>query len=320
MIRPLQIPRRSAFTLIELLVVIAIIAILIGLLLPAVQKVREAAARMKCNNNLKQIVLALHSYHDANNEFPRNNPLVTRPSDGRTFVERPWTITLLPYLEQENLFKQWNLGQGYAEGTNRTLVQTPVPVYKCPSSTGQPVETFLPPPASFSADSTALAGSSFRACLVEYAPVLSVARPPMGVSDPRDKGLLQQTEKVTMASVTDGLSNTVAFGENSAWRQGLIRGGRQHPTFPNNAAGFGFLGGWVRLLPIPTDNTGAVLRGGPCLINCTNYAGVNMYSFHTGGVNIGLADGSVRFLRESASMDAVYRLMAVSDGLPNVEE
>jgi prepilin-type processing-associated H-X9-DG protein len=71
---------------------------------------------------------------------------------------------------------------------------------------------------------------------------------------------------------------------------------------------------------IPTDATGATLRGGNCLINCTNYAGVNMYSFHTGGANIGLADGSVRFLRESASMDAVYRLIAIADGLPNVEE
>jgi len=310
---------RTAFTLIELLVVIAIIAILIGLLLPAVQKVREASARMQCSNNLKQLGLALQGYHNSYNEFPRNNPLVTRASDGRTFVELPWTLTLLPFVEQENLFKQWNRTLGYAEGTNRTLVQTPLSVYKCPSSRGQAVETFLPPSASFSADSIALAGSSFPACLVEYAPVLSVARPPMGTTDPRDKGLLQQTERVRIANVTDGLSNTLAFGENSAWRQGYIRGGEPHPTFPNNAAGFGHLGAWVRLVPVPTDNSGATLRGGPCLINCTNYAGVNLFSFHAGGTNIALADGSVRFLSETTSMDAVYRLMAVSDGLPNIE-
>jgi prepilin-type N-terminal cleavage/methylation domain-containing protein/prepilin-type processing-associated H-X9-DG protein len=311
--------RRKAFTLIELLVVIAIIAILIGLLLPAVQKIREAANRMKCGNNLKQLGLGLQNYHDTFGEFPKNNPLVTRASDSRTFVEQPWSITLLPFLEQDNVFKQWNLGLGYAEGSNLTTVRTAIPAYKCPSSTGPAVVSFLPPSASFSADSTALAGSSFLASQVEYAPVLSIGRPPMGATDPRDPGLLPQNGGARIFTVTDGLSNTLAFGENSAWRTGLIRGNVPHPTFPNNAAGFGNLGGWVRLLPIPTDSTGAILRGGPCLINCSNYAGVNMYSFHTGGANIALADGSVRFLRDSASMDSVYRLMAVADGLPNVD-
>jgi prepilin-type processing-associated H-X9-DG protein len=275
---------------------------------------------MKCQNNLKQLGLALQNYHDSQGQYPRNNPLVTRTSDSRAFVERPWTIELLPYLEQNNLYRQWNLSLGYAEGTNRILVASPVPSYKCPSSHTNSVEMFQPPSAAFSADSQALAGSPFQAATVEYFAPLSVRRPPMTTADPIERGLLQQTAVVRIANVSDGLSNTIAFGEVSALPRGLIRGHQPHPTFPNNAPGFGFLGGWTRTLFIRTDTSGATLNGGNCLVNCTNYAGVNLYSFHSGGVNVSIADGSVRFLRETVSMDALYRLTAVADGLPNLED
>src|SRR5438034_811174 len=115
--------RRRAFTLIELLVVIAIIAILIGLLLPAVQKVREAAARAKCQNNLKQLGLAFHSYAGVNNDkFPMSYLFVTSPAANA----HAWGVYLLPHIEQDNLFKMYNLQQIFIAGNNANVIKTPV--------------------------------------------------------------------------------------------------------------------------------------------------------------------------------------------------
>src|SRR6516165_1566532 len=120
--------KRTAFTLIELLVVIAIIAILIALLVPAVQKVREAAARTQCQNNLKQIGLAIHSYHDATRSLP---PLRIAANDGWA----TWCVLILPYLDQGNIYKNWNLAQDYAAQSS-TARQAQVSVFYCPSRRG----------------------------------------------------------------------------------------------------------------------------------------------------------------------------------------
>src|SRR5579872_4762467 len=132
--------RRSAFTLIELLVVIAIIAILIGLLVPAVQKVRESASRSSCSNNLKQIALAVHSYHDATNYLPTSNGQYSAASPGWS-----WLAKILPYIEQQNLYAACGVPTANLNGTNggtAGAVASPVKSYLCPADpafSGQPV-------------------------------------------------------------------------------------------------------------------------------------------------------------------------------------
>src|SRR5829696_10024864 len=126
------VTKRAGFTLIELLVVIAIIAILIGLLLPAVQKVREAAARTKCQNNLKQLALGLHNYHDANGAFPMARPAATA-------VSHSWPIYVFPYIEQAALYRQYNFAVRWDDATspqvpqNKEIIRTRLPMLECPS-------------------------------------------------------------------------------------------------------------------------------------------------------------------------------------------
>jgi prepilin-type N-terminal cleavage/methylation domain-containing protein/prepilin-type processing-associated H-X9-DG protein len=299
--------RRVAFTLIELLVVIAIIAILIGLLLPAVQKVREAAARMECSNNLKQIGIAFHAYENVSRSFPA--AWTFQLVNNNTAVKPPvsWAVPLLPYLEQDNLYKKIDLitalpitAAGLAIPANHSaVISTPLQVFTCPTSPGQPRnynETIpgsaigLPGTISWSATASdytttsGILGNTLNNCFN-----------PVGGSDRH--GALKFNEPTKVLAIRDGTSNTILVGE-LAGRPALYRVGKSVGGFaPASGAGWGdALNGECWFAGSLADGTGS---NGPCVVNCTNERGRGLYSFHSSGVNVLLADGSVRFLSSS---------------------
>jgi prepilin-type N-terminal cleavage/methylation domain-containing protein len=193
--------RHSAFTLIELLVVISIISVLIGMLLPAVQKAREAAARISCANNLKQIGLAMHNYAGDFERFPPS-----RPGEGLA----TWAVIILPYMEQSNLYNQWNIGLPYFQ-QNNVARMSPVKSYFCPSrrSAADPPTTSISGDYPSSATSTNIPGA-----LGDYAVVID----PSGtdepsVTTPNLSGSFQLGLGYSLLSFTDGLSNTLLVGE-----------------------------------------------------------------------------------------------------------
>jgi len=276
-------PDTRAFTLIELLVVIAIIAILIGLLLPAVQKVREAAARMSCQNNLKQIGLSLHGYHDANSVLPPGYLATAQYSDGAadTSPGWGWAAYLLPYIEQNNLFQQLNLAQPVQ---NSVAGQTLVKVYLCPSDLTP--QAAFPVTDAFGNAITAAAPACYTACC---------GGDESGIADPTGLGIFYRNSRTRLTDVTDGTSSTIMIGEkswgnaNGIWAGAINNGvcvrGKQN-VCPGTGAG--------------SYPAGALVLSHSHLNNATTDTDGGLDDFssrHTGGSNFVFADGSVRFIR-----------------------
>jgi prepilin-type N-terminal cleavage/methylation domain-containing protein/prepilin-type processing-associated H-X9-DG protein len=295
--------RRRGFTLIELLVVIAIIAILIGLLLPAVQKVRDAAARVQCQNNLKQMGLAFHNYENAYNSFPPAYTVVLS-----TPASTSWGTYLLPFLEQDNLYRQYDLNGGLGSAQNQAVISTPVKIFQCPAAQANRKYTDGPVPGSAFVPTWGSAPISWTAAAGDYTATTGVREDtlnacftPPGGGD-RD-GVLESKTQATpgaaftgtrVLAITDGTSNTVLVGE-LAGRPAAYRAGRLVANFaPFQGAGWGdALNGENWFIGSLFDGTEPA-HGGPCVVNCTNSRGRGLYSFHTAAANILLADGSVR--------------------------
>ncbi len=269
--------RRLAFTLIELLVVIAIIAILVGLLLPAVQKVREAAARAKCANNLKQLALALHSYHDANNHLPA--PRGTHLAPIYEFTEfRGWMCEILPYIEQDNLARNMYTNPWYV-GFFPTF-GTPVQTYLCPSDPRN-----LLPVTSGNGALTSYLGVTGSDNDVN----IQFNGPTNGIFNVSSPG-------IQITDITDGTSNTLMLGErppstdlNLGWW-----GASDYDNLLSTRQLYGDVFGASGCVIPGLFSPGKV--NGPC-----NGDDNHFWSFHTGGANWVFGDGSVRFLPYSAS-------------------
>ena len=306
----MSLPRnRRGFTLIELLVVIAIIAILIGLLLPAVQKVREAAARMSCSNNLKQLGIAVHSYNDANGRMPFNGDPVANSGCCWNTGARQYSFLarMLPYIEQDNLFKAGGLGNspeavmGSAQAI--ALGGTFLKTFKCPSDTTPDTRTNVANhPGGRVVASTSykgVSGGNWAWGSFQFNAGGSFGTNGLDTGN----GLFYRSDfrrPLTLGQITggDGLSNTLMIGEDigamnihNAW------------YYANGANG---------TCSIPLNN--AMTAGQPGFNNPGQWQ--NVYSFrsrHTSGANFCLADGSVRFVNQSIDL-ATYRAAASWSG------
>jgi prepilin-type N-terminal cleavage/methylation domain-containing protein/prepilin-type processing-associated H-X9-DG protein len=315
--------RRTGFTLIELLVVIAIIAILIGLLLPAVQKVREAAARAKCTNNLKQLGLGLLNYHDAIGSFPaakKDNS--ANPGTLPVTPVTSWTPYVLPYIEQDAVARLYNFTVNFDNAANDDTANNDptkpnrqrIPTFICPSTPNldRTTNTHHRGVLEYMSPNQLTRDSGGANSFTNYPATFGM---PFPKSDPffvgvlgHDKGDGNKSGYRRVSDVTDGTSSTILLAEEAGLTDKYVMGAFDGTTTWGTGA-------WAN--PATEITVGGCVPGagtapGPMPMNCMNKD--ELYSFHKGGVNVVFCDGSVHFIRETMKLEILIALITRSIG------